>query len=325
MDRSQRPGPRVVCVGGGHGMAQVLQSALHYAGSICAVVTVADDGGSSGRLAPHLDIPPPGDIRRCLLALTPANSPWRDVFEYRFDDADVSGHSLGNLVIAALADLERDFEAGLVRAEQLLGSAGAVIPAAPAHLRLAADIEGTLVEGQQRISHTPGHIRAMHVVPEGVRASPRAVEAIVAADQIIVGPGSLYTSVVATLLVPGIAEAVNRSAAQLLYLANLITQDAETLGMDGMMHVAAMLDLTGLRAPDAIVAASRPAAASPPLEAVRFDPGAMNALGVELVLADLLDPTAAWPQHDTHRLGEVLAAMAAPHKSSQQPSMGGTP
>jgi uncharacterized cofD-like protein len=306
-------------------MAQVLQAALRYAGSICAVVTVADDGGSSGRLVPHLDIPPPGDIRRCLLALTPPESPWRDVFEYRFDDADVSGHSLGNLVIAALADLEEDFEAGLARAQDLLGSAGAVIPVAPAHLRLSAEIDGELVQGQHRISHTHGRISAMQVLPEEVRASPRAVAAVMAADQIIVGPGSLYTSVIATLLVPGIAEAVNRSDAELVYIANLITQDAETLGMDGAAHVAAMLELTEVRTPDAIVAASRPATASPPLEAVRFDPDAMDALGVDLVLAELWDPDAAWPQHDAGKLGEVLAAMAPSQKSFQQPSMGGTP
>ena len=318
-------GPNVVCVGGGHGMAQVLHAALGYAGSITAVVTVADDGGSSGRLVPDLDIPPPGDIRRCLLALTPEDSPWRDVFEYRFDGADVSGHSLGNLIIAALADLEGDFEAGLAHAQRLLGSAGAVIPAAPAHLRLSATIDGRLVQGQDTIGKTPGRIDALRVTPDGVRASDHAVEAIMSADQIVVGPGSLYTSIIATLLVPGIAHATNRSAGCLVYVANLITQDTETLGMDGPAHLAALMELTGVRNPDAIVAASDPVAVQPPLESVRFDPEATAVIGAEVVLAELADPAAEWPQHDATKLGEVLAAMAARHARSQQPSIGGTP
>lgn len=317
---------RVVCVGGGHGMAQVLHAVRSYAGSIQAIVTVADDGGSSGRLVPDLDIPPPGDIRRCLIALTPVDSPWREVLEYRFDGADVSGHSLGNLVIAALADMEGDFEMGLARAEELLGTRGSVIPAAPAHLRLSAEIDGHLVEGQHVITKTRGRIASLSLRPEGVMASPRAVAAIASADQIVLGPGSLYTSLTATLIVPGIAEAVNRSPARLVYVANLITQDGETLGMDGAAHLEALVELAGVRMPDAIVAQSGLVAASPPHEPVRFDADVVGAMGAELVLADLSDPDADWPQHDSTRLGTVLEALAITPESSQHAnhSMGGT-
>lgn len=317
-------GPGVVAVGGGHGMAQVLDALLGYAGSITAVVTVADDGGSSGRLVPELDIPPPGDIRRCLLALTPPDSPWRHLFEYRFAGADVRGHSLGNLIIAALADIEADFESGLARAKQLLGSVGSVIPAAPAHLRLTAVVDGRLVEGQDTISKTRGRITSMSVSPHGVTASPHAIEALLAADQIVLGPGSLYTSLIATLIVPGIAVAINQSAAHLVYVANLITQDGETLGMDAAAHVAALLDLAGVRPPDAIVAASGTVDVAPPLEPVHVDTRAMASHGIEVVRAQLADPGAPWPQHDPARLGTVLAELAG--RRSQQPNQatGGT-
>ncbi len=230
----------MVCIGGGHGLAQVLQAISGYAASITAVVTVADDGGSSGRLAPALDIPPPGDIRRCLLALTPEESHWRSLFEYRFEGADVEGHSLGNLIIAALADTQGGFEAALAECEWLLGTIGSVIPAAPRRLSLEAVIAGRVVKGQSAISHTPGEVTALRLLPEDVTAGARAVRAIIDADQIVIGPGSLYTSVIATLAVPGIADAVNRSRARLVAVANLITQDAETLGMDAVDHIEAL-------------------------------------------------------------------------------------
>jgi len=319
------PGPRIVCIGGGHGMAQVLRAVRGYAGSIDAVVTVSDDGGSSGRLAPELDIPPPGDIRRCLLALTPADSPWRRLFEYRFAGADVSGHSLGNLIIAALADIEADFEGGLARAARLLESIGSVIPAAPVHLRLAATIDGRRVDGQHSITTSRGRISALAVSPSGIEASPRALAAIGAADQIVLGPGSLYTSLIATLIVPGIAAAITASPATFVYVANLITQDGETIGVDAAAHLAALRQLAGVRAPDAIVAASGAVYAAPPLEPLRWDAAALEAQGIEFVLADVADPDAPWPQHDPVRLGRVLAGLAIGRSEQPIHTTGGTP
>ncbi|HHC08114.1 MAG TPA: YvcK family protein [Actinobacteria bacterium] len=303
------PGPRVVAVGGGHGLAAALAGIRGYAGRVDAVVTVADDGGSSGRLA-ALDIPPPGDIRQCLVALTPDDSVWRRLFEYRFEGADVTGHSLGNLLLAALADLEGSFEGALEAAGRLLGSVGSVIPAAPTRLRLHADLDGRRVEGQVAISLARGRIRRLWVEPGTVRASPRALEALEAADQIVLGPGSLYTSVLATLVVPGIVEAINRSRAELVFVMNLTTQDGETLGMGAAEHLAALLDLTGLRVPGAIVASAEPIRVDPPLEPVRVDPEALATFGVDVVLADLLDRSSARPAHDPDKLGGVLGSLA---------------
>ncbi|MCP3976196.1 MAG: uridine diphosphate-N-acetylglucosamine-binding protein YvcK [bacterium] len=304
-----RSGPNVVAVGGGTGLAQALGAIGRYAGTIHAIVTVADDGGSSGRLAPGLDIPPPGDIRQCLIALTPDDSVWRRLFEYRFAGSDVEGHSLGNLVIAALADLEGSFEDALKRAERILGAIGSVVPAAGERLHLEAVVDGVAVSGQVAITKARGHISELTVSPREAEATPRAIDALLAAEQIVLGPGSLYTSIVAALVVPEIVEAINGSDAKLVYVCNLITQDGETLGMDAADHLDALLSLTGVRPPNAIVANAIPVEIAPPLSAVIVDEDAIETYGVDVVAADLVDPAAAWPRHDPARLGGVLGRL----------------
>jgi uncharacterized cofD-like protein len=303
-------GPSVAAVGGGHGLAQVLQAALRYAGRIDAIVSVSDDGGSSGRLAPHLDIPPPGDIRKCLLALTPDESIWKQIFDYRFEEADVAGHSLGNLILAALSDIEGSFDAALIRAEGLLKASGSVIPAAGEHLRLVADTsEGTLA-GQVNVSRYRGRIERVDVEPASAAANPRAIVALETADQIVLGPGSLITSTVAAMRVPGITEAINRSKAHLVYIANLITQDGETIGMDAADHVDALLRLTGVRPPGTIVCNESTTDISLPLQNVSYDAEILATYGADLTTADLVDHSAEWPSHDPQKLGDVLKTIS---------------
>ncbi len=305
----ERQGPRVVAIGGGKGLAQVLQAACRYAGTIAAVVTVADDGGSSGRLAPALEIPPPGDIRKCLVALTPRDSVWRRLFEYRFEESDVGGHSLGNLIIASLADLEGDFEAALRAAERLLGSVGSVIPASSQRLRLEAVIDGETVHGQVNLSLHRGTVEEVRLVPADATVSEQAVAAVAGAEQIVLGPGSLYTSLIATLLVPGLVDAVNRSEARLVLVANLTTQDGETLGMDCADHLETLLRMTGVRSPGAIVANRTAVDVSPPIEALRVDADVMATYGVDVVFADLVEPLSGPARHDPARLGGVLSRL----------------
>jgi uncharacterized cofD-like protein len=299
-------GPRVAAVGGGHGLAQVLQAALLYAGRIDAIVSVSDDGGSSGRLAPHLDIPPPGDIRKCLLALTPDESIWKQIFDYRFDDADVAGHSLGNLILAALSDIEGSFDAALMRAEGLLKASGSVIPAAREQLRLVADTQEGTFKGQVNISRYRGRIDRVDVEPASAAANPRAILALEAADQIVLGPGSLITSTVAAMRVPGLTEAINRSSAHLVYIANLITQDGETIGMDAADHVDALLRLTGVRPPGTIVCNESATDISLPLQSVSYDAEILATYGADLTTADVVDDSVEWPSHDPQKLGDVL-------------------
>lgn len=303
-------GPRVAAIGGGHGLSKVLKAALSYAGRVDAVVTVSDDGGSSGRLAPHLDIPPPGDIRKCLVALTPDESIWKRLFEYRFDSADVAGHSLGNLILAGLADIDGSFEQALIRSERLLGASGSVIPACRDHLVLVAESGGAVIRGQVSIATHRGRIDAISVEPETAEATPRATTAIEHADQIILGPGSLMTSTIAALRVPGITEAINRSSGQLIYVANLITQDGETLEMDGIDHLDALVRLSGVRPPSAIVVNDQVIETAPPLQGIRFDSDIAATFGADLVTADVVDIDEEWPSHDPGKLGGVLGVIS---------------
>ncbi len=305
-----RKGPHVVAIGGGKGLAAALRAIQRYAGRIDAIVTVADDGGSSGRLAPELEIPPPGDIRKCLLALAPEDSVWRDLFDYRFAGADVSGHSLGNLIIASLADLTGDFRAALKAAEKLLDTVGSVIPVSPQRLHIRAVVDGTQVDGQVALALSRGSVEEMSLVPEAAEASPEAIQAILAADQIVIGPGSLYTSLLATLLVPGIVEAVNLATGRLIYVANVSTQDGETLGMDCADHLDALIRMSGMRPPAAIVANETSATFPPPLEPVLVDEEVLATYGVDVVLGHFVDLRATVPRHDSVRLGGALARLA---------------
>lgn len=300
-------GLRVVAIGGGHGLAQALSATLDYADVITAVVSVADNGGSSGRIVPALDMAPPGDVRRALLALSPQPSVWRQLIEYRFEDADVAGHSLGNLILAALTEMSGDFEDAIRTAGRLLGAKGAVVPVSDQPLTLHATIGGVQIDGQVAVGKTPGEITDVWITPDDARGTRAAVSAIGGADQILLGPGSLYTSVIAPLMVPGIAAAINEAPGKLVYVCNLITQDAETLGMSGEDHVEALLRHSGIRAPDAIVA--HDGTLDPPTghDVVRIDAADEDST---IERADLVDEEAEWPQHDPARLGAVLRRLA---------------
>jgi uncharacterized cofD-like protein len=303
-------GVSVVALGGGHGLAQALLAVQDYAGTITAVVSVADDGGSSGRLAPALGIPPPGDIRRALLALSPEPSVWKVLFEHRFEGGDISGHSMGNLMLAALAENSGSFVDALNTAGRLLGAKGAVLPATETRLTLQATIDGAVVIGQVAVALARGHLEELRLTPSGAEATPAAVRAIAAADQIVLGPGSLFTSIAACLQVPGIADAINRAKAKLVYVGNLTTQDGETLGMDVAAHVRALMKHTGVRCPDVVIAQEGPFEVPEAVEAIEVDEQDLTDLGVTVESADLADPEADWPQHHPARLGAVLRRLA---------------
>jgi uncharacterized cofD-like protein len=301
-------GPAVVGLGGGHGLEQVLLGVQSYAGKVAAIVTVADDGGSSGRLTRAYDILPPGDMRRCLLALAPEPSLWSEMFEFRFDTGDVAGHSLGNMLLAAMSELFGDFETAVNVAGQALGVIGDVIPASPRSLGLQAIIDGELVEGQAQISSRRGRVEELRLLPpEEAMANPRALEAIGKADQIVIGPGSLFTSVISATMVPGIAEAINEAPGQVIYVCNLTTQDGESLHMSAAEHCRMLLEFTGLGPGiTALVHVGGAESFPPTAEPVPVSEVEIKELGMEVVTADLLERGVAWPQHDPFRLGNEL-------------------
>lgn len=303
-------GPSVVAIGGGHGQAAALEAIQTYAGSISALVTVADDGGSSGRLT-HLGIPPPGDVRRCLLALTPEPTVWSELFAHRFSTGDVSDHSLGNLILAALTDLFGDFSSAVDTAAQMLGALGEVIPVADQPVTLSAIVEGQPVTGQAAITSTEGHISELTIEPSDTIASRRALAAVSGADQIVIGPGSLYTSVISALMVQMLAPAVMESSAQRVFVLNLVTQDGETSGMSGKEHIDALAEHVGIEGSGVVVVHGGPLDVPDGHDAVTVSAEDAARHGWELVVADLNDEWSDWPRHDPLKLGRVLEKLAS--------------
>jgi len=238
MSRAHR-GPAVVALGGGHGTAVTLQAARHYAGTLTGIVSVADDGGSSGRLRELLNVVALGDIRKCLVALAAPGSPLAAAFEHRFEEGGLAGHALGNLILAGLIDATGDLVSGVQAAADLLGAEGEVLPATSEKVVLKAESAGGPVSGQVAVMATSG-IQTVELVPGDAQAPPLALRRIVEADQIVIGPGSLFTSVLAASAVTGIVEALGQTSAQRVYVCNLRPQLPETAGYDVAAHVHAL-------------------------------------------------------------------------------------
>ena len=234
-------GPRVVAIGGGHGTAVTIAAARRYASEITAIVSVADDGGSSGRLREALGIPAPGDLRRCLVALSDGDNPLARAFEHRFSATAgaLEGHTVGNLVIAGLADALGSFTAALDEAARLIDAKGRVLPATTEPVVLKAESESGEVRGQVAVAQA-GRIVHVSLVPPDPTPPAEAIAAIERADQIVLGPGSLFTSVLAALAVPVLKAAVRASAAQTVYVCNL-RSGTETAYFDVAAHVDALL------------------------------------------------------------------------------------
>jgi uncharacterized cofD-like protein len=302
-------GPTVVAVGGGHGQAAALEAIQCYAGKITALVSVGDDGGSSGRLT-DLGLPPPGDVRRCLLALTPEPSIWSELFAHRFSGGDVAEHSLGNLILAGLADLFGDFEAAVSTAERLLGTVGSVLPVAEHPITLKAVIDGVEVIGQRAITEAEGRIEDLTIDPSDAVATHRSLAAVAEADQIVIGPGSLYTSIISALKVNMLSEAVMSADAQRVYVMNLVTQAGETMGMDGVAHLRGLSEHVGIAGPGVVIAHEGSLPVPAGHERVTIDPEDGARYGWRVVFADVCDEQADWPRHDPLKLGRVLEKLA---------------
>jgi uncharacterized cofD-like protein len=291
---------KVTGIGGGHGLAVTLAAARRYADDVEGVVSVADDGGSSGRLTRELDIPPPGDIRNCLVALAD-DSELAHLFQHRFEDGALSGHTIGNLIIAGLTETCGDFAEAVERAGRLIGARGRVHPATTDLVGLVAEVNGSTVRGQVAVQ-TATSIQAVCLAPRDARANPRAVEAIASADQVVVGPGSLFTSVIAALLVPGIGAALKRARGRRVFVCNTRVQPGETLGLDAAAHLEALMVHTGPDPIDAVVVQCPPVTQ----EGVEVNEHSLDFLGVEAVYADI---AAAGGRHDPQRLAGVLASL----------------
>lgn len=223
-------GPRIVAIGGGTGLSTLLRGLKTYTSNLSAIVTVADDGGSSGRLRDEYRILPPGDFRQCLIALADAEPLMKQLFDHRFKEGSLDGHAFGNLFIMAMADVTGNFEQALRESGKVLAVKGTIVPSTLQDVTLVASINGSNVEGESKIPKANSPISHVFLKPDGVQVNPEAAQAILNAELIIVGPGSLYTSILPNLLVEGMVEAIKASPALKVYICNLAAQPGETEG-----------------------------------------------------------------------------------------------
>lgn len=295
-----RSGVRFVAVGGGTGLSTLLRGLKAYSDHITAVVTMTDDGGSSGRLRTELGVLPPGDLRHCLSALAGEERLLGALFEHRFAGAagtsTLSGHSFGNLFLVALAEITGDFHKAVKAISQVLAVRGQVLPATLENVQLAARlVDGTEVAGESQVTASTGAIARLWCVPAAPRALPEAVRAIAEADAIILGPGSLYTSLLPHLLIPEIREAIRASQARKLYVCNVMTQSGETDGFTVSQHLRQLFAYGGEGlVDDALVNGIPPQRLLEKYQAndqhpVPIDEEACRALGVQLIVEPLLD------------------------------------
>jgi uncharacterized cofD-like protein len=238
--------PRIVAVGGGTGLSTLLRGLKKLRCHVTAIVTVADDGGSSGRLRRDMGILPPGDIRNCLLALAEAEPEMRRLFNHRFSKGEFEGHNFGNLFLAAMTEMTGDFQLAVRAMSRILAVKGKVLPATLEDVVLEASLEdGRIIRGEHLIPEARGKIRDVRLIPPDAPALEEALDEIAAADLVILGPGSLYTSVIPNLLVQGITRAIRSSRALKFYVVNLMTQPGETDGYSAADHVRAILRVGG--------------------------------------------------------------------------------
>ena len=311
--RTQHRGPKIVAIGGGTGLSMLLRGLKRYTSNLTAVVTVADDGGSSGRLRREMEVIPPGDLRNCIAALSDAEPLVARLFQYRFDDddgIDIGGHSFGNLFIVAMAGVTGSMEEAVRETSRVLAVRGSILPSALTDVVLAARTEdGRVVRGESLIPHAGSPIQELWIEPDTTPANPEAVAALMEADLIVVGPGSLYTSVLPNLLVREIGEALLLSRAYRVFIPNVATQLGETDGFSAADHYRVAKQHMGGREFAHALLANNDLPPEPLPEQWRSEPVLASPDddygAARLVLADLVDPTNRY-RHDSERLAAAV-------------------
>ncbi len=310
-------GPKLVAVGGGSGLSNLLRGLREETSNIAAVVAVSDDGGSSGRLRADYGMPAPGDLTDCLAALSDQDSRLSALMQYRFvRGGDLGGHTFGNIFITSLTEVEGDFGEAVRLLNKTLNLSGAVYPATSQPVSLAVvKASGELVRGESRIRQVPGAVRQVRLEPEESPASPDVVAAIEQSDLVVLGPGSLFTSTLPPLLVPGVRAALKGTRAKLVYVVNIMTEAGETDGFDAFDHVSALLE-HGVRKPDAVLYNSTPvdqqrlaSYRAEGAELVSLSEDRLQRSGVGIVLAPVMG-AGATAQHNGGALAKVLVRLA---------------
>jgi len=310
--QSRKHGPKIVAIGGGHGLATLLRGLKTVSHNIYAVVTVADDGGSSGRLRESLGILPPGDVRNCLAALSDDEDLLAQLFQYRFanDDESLKGHSFGNLFISSMAEVTGSFEQAIAESGRVLAVSGRVLPATLENVQLIADVrksdskEISRVVGESKITETGGIIKRVMLEPNNPAAYPEVIQSVLSADLIVIGPGSLYTSILPNLLVKDITSAIKASQALKIFVCNVATQAGETEGFSCGDHLRVVEDHVGSNIFDIIVANDiKPSEYHQNVEGVETEDEL--SMKYNVYKTDLIDVEHPW-RHDSDKITQVL-------------------
>ncbi len=318
MAMKRQSGPSVVAIGGGTGLSTLLRGMKFYVNDLTAIVTVADDGGGSGVLREDLGMPPPGDIRHCMEALADTESLMQQLLAYRFPDGRLAGQAFGNLLLAALNGVSDSFDQAVARMGEVLAITGRILPVTNADVKLEATFDnGTSVCGESKIADFKKkqacRIHHVRLLPERSQALPDALEAIRRADLILLGPGSLYTSVIPNLLVEGISDAIRDSRALKIYICNIMTEDGETEGMTAADHLAALLEHGGPGLVDLCLCNSAPIGgellerySQEDAEPLKVDRREIEALGAELQMRSLVEDGGQYARHSADRVAQVV-------------------
>lgn len=324
--RKLNRGPAVAVIGGGTGLSVLLRGIKSVTGNITAIVTVADDGGSSGRLREDFDMIPPGDLRNCLVALADTEPLMEKLFQHRFGGSGgLAGHNFGNLFIAAMTEVLGDVEQALKESSKVLAVRGRVLPASIQKVRLWAQmVDGSVVEGESQIPLANKRIKKVYLQPEDTMPVESSLEAIREADAVILGPGSLYTSILPNLLVRGVADTLRQSQAVKIYICNVMTQPGETDGYSASEHVKAILDHVGMGVIDYVVVNSHNVAeelkqkyASQGAYPVEADIEAIESMGIKVVKTDVVSET-NWVRHDPLKLSRTIVSMIYKLKTNSE-------
>jgi uncharacterized cofD-like protein len=317
--------PKMVIIGGGTGLPVLLRGLKHHDIDITAIVTVADDGGSSGRLRDELRIPPPGDVRNVLAALSDVEPLIVELFQHRFQNGNgLSGHSLGNLILAALTSITGDFVKAIREMSKVLNVHGQVLPAANKSVILHAEMEdGAIVSGESKIPYSGKKIKRVFLTPEDIEPLPETIEAIRQADLIVVGPGSLYTSILPNLLVPKIGQEVCQAKAKKVYICNIMTQAGETMHYTVSDHVKALHDHMGCFFLDVVVVNNgqipediQQRYAQELAEPVQDDSDRLAELGIRVIRDHIVSYEDQVIRHDTKKVASLLLSLITAPPSS---------
>lgn len=310
--------PNVVVIGGGTGMPVLLRGLKNLPIQLTALVNVADDGGSTGRLRNDMEMPAPGDIRNVIAALSDAEPILVNLFQHRFSMGDgLSGHSLGNLFLAAMTSITGDFYTGIKEISRVLNVKGEILPIANENMILHAEmIDGTTVSGESKIPLANKRIKRVYLTPEAAKPLPNALKAIAEADLVVISPGSLFTSILPNLIIPQVSQAIKDTKGKVVYVCNVMTQAGETAGFTASDHIQAICDHIGNGLVDSIVVHNesikqtvRDVYAEENAQPVIYDTEQLIEMGLQIIEGDIIDYFDGTVRHNTNKIAKLLYSL----------------